>query len=143
MDYNTNFSGQLKFKNDVTSSKLAELNTFLGKDRRTIGYRDDNIYEDGKYGDHWYRINLILLDDFSGIEWNGSMKTYGLEDIVNFLIDKCQLELEGELLAQGEDNDDRWRLVIVDGRAVKIDFPRIGDTITCPCCDVDFTLEGP
>jgi len=141
MGYSTDFKGVLKFKNEFTASKLAEISKYLGKDRRDLGYKDDSIYENGKYGDYWYHIDLELIEDFSGLQWNGSEKTYDLENIINWLMDKCDFELEGELLAQGEDCDDRYILRIVDGRAIRIDQPRIGQRITCPHCDEEFVLE--
>jgi len=145
MGYSTEFTGVLKFKNELTATDLNKLNSFFGKDRRDLGYTDDSIYEEGKYGGYinWYYFNLKLANDFSGIEWDGSEKTIDLESIVNFLIDKSgvDLQLEGELLAQGDDFDDRWRLIMKDGRAVKEDFPRTGQHVVCPFCEKKFTLK--
>jgi len=146
MGYTTDFEGILKFKNDLSNLDLAYLNTFLGNDRRDLGYNDDSIYENGKYGSYWYHIDLELAEDFSGIQWNGTEKCYDMEHIINFITDKMreknpEFELTGELLAQGEDIEDRWRLVMVDGRATKVDFPKAGHKITCPNCEEQFFLE--
>ena len=143
MGYSTNFTGELKFTEELTGSELAALKGFLGQDRRSIGFNNDSIYEGGKYGSYWYHIDLEFLDDFSGIKWNECEKTYDLDCIINWLLDKSGVDfgLTGELLAQGESYDDRWRLAIVDGKAKRIDFPRIGDKITCPHCEEEFILE--
>lgn len=60
--------------------------------------------------------------------------------IANFLIDKMkekypEFGLTGKLIAQGEDIDDRWELVIENGRAVKKETRPIGAAIICPHCD--------
>ena len=141
MGYSTDFEGELKFKREMKASELAALTKVLSKDRRDIGYKDDSIYENGKYGTYWYHIELELTENFDGIKWNGQEKTYDLVGIVNWLIDKFNLELEGELIAQGEDSEDRWKLIIQDGRAIKKEWPKIGQKVTCPYCEHDFILE--
>ncbi len=148
MGYSTDFTGELTFSNDPTASELAYLNKFLGEDRRDLGFADDSVYENGKFGGYWYHIDLELLDDFNGIKWNGAEKTYDLESIINWVTHKMHescytsFKLEGELLAQGERHEDRYRIVMKDGVAHKIDFPRIGQKICCPHCKEEFTLEG-
>ena len=146
MGYSTDFTGELKFKGELQASQLAFLKGFLGEDRRDIGYKDDSVYEGGLFGNYWYHIDLELLEDFSGLKWNGAEKTCCLQDIVNWITVKVReqwpdFELEGELVAQGQTFDDRWRLVMLDGIAKKVDFPRVGDRITCPHCEEEFTLE--
>ena len=147
MGYSTDFEGELKFKKELTGSQLAFLQKFLGKDRRYIGYQNgsDN-YDSDKYGRNWYNIDLKLCDDFGGICWDGSEKTYELDTVVNFLTDKMRLvypdfELTGELNAQGDDMDDRWTLVMEDGIAVRVIIEIKGKKITCPNCEENFILE--
>jgi hypothetical protein len=113
---------------------------FLGKDRRDIGLGSDDIYAQG-YGSYWYHIDYELLPDFSGIQWNGSEKAYDMEHIANFLIDKIKemfpdFALTGKMIAQGEDIDDRWELIIgEDGRAIKRMVKPSGSAIICPHCE--------
>lgn len=83
MGYTTQFEGILKFETPVTTEVLAELSKYLGKDRRDIlGCDDETIYQDGKYGTYWYYIDFELAPDFSGIQWNGSEKSYDMEHII-------------------------------------------------------------
>ena len=136
MGYSTEFKGVLKFKKELFSSELAKLNKFInGNDLWEFGYKKEDY--------KWRYIDLKLTDDFSGLMWNGAEKTYGMEGSVNFLIDKSgiDLQLEGEFLAQGEDYDDRWRLIIKDGRALKIVIPKTGEKVTCPLCNGVFMLN--
>jgi hypothetical protein len=91
-------------------------------------------------------IDLELLDDFSGVKWNGAEKTYDLEEKVNVIIDEMRKEfpnfgLQGEMIAQGEDIEDRWSLLIENGRAIKRDVVITGQKIKCPHCDEYFILE--
>lgn len=148
MGYSTDFDGILKFKSTITGEQLAYLKSFLGKDRRDIGLDGDEVYQNGKYGDYWYHIDYKISDDFSGIEHDGSEKSYQMEHIANFIIDKMKgkhpyFGLTGQLLAQGEEYDDRWFLRIVEDRAVKVDIPMLGDKVSCPHCKVEFVLEEP
>ncbi len=143
MGYTTNFQGALKFTGETTPAVLAELNKYIGKDRREIGYSDDSIYEGGKYGNYWYHFDYELTSEFDGIMWNGSEKSYCMEDIANWLIDKMKQKfpdfgLSGEMQASGEDYDDRWLLKIVDGRAVHEQQILTGEFITCPHCEERF-----
>lgn len=138
MGYSTSFSGNLIFAKELKASELSELNKFLEEDCR----------------DHpeWGNTNLTYIDlklnnDFNGLEWNGSEKTYDLVEKVNFVIDKMQnkcpdFELTGELLAQGEEVGDIWRLVMENNVAYarKIDLSH-KKKITCPHCDKEFFLE--
>lgn len=139
MGYSTEFKGELKFAKPISSEALGYLNSFLGKDRRDIGYGDNNSITG--YGDYWYHIDYELLPDFSGIKWNDSEKSYDMEHIANFLIDKMQekypdFKLTGKMVAQGEEIDDRWELVIgEDGRASNKPIVTVGDAIICPHCE--------
>lgn len=137
MGYTTTFKGELKFSTDLTSKQLGKLKSFLGEDCR----------EHPEWGgrDLTY-IDLELLEDFSGIKWDGSEKTYDLVDKVNLIIkqmrkDYPEFGLEGKLAAQGEDSDDRWFLLIQDGKAVKEDIPLATDEIICPDCGHLFKLS--
>ena len=145
MGYSTNFDGELKFKKELTGSQLAHLKTFLGADRREIGFGEDNSpYESDD--EYWYHIDLGLTDDFSGLKWNGAEKTYDLDCIINFITKQMRkkykdFELIGDLTAQGEEFDDRWKLVMKNGVAKRVDVVIKGKKITCPYCEESFILE--
>jgi len=139
MGYSTDFTGELKFHRELKASQIAELNKYLGKDRREIGWGDDEkAYKTG--GGYWYHINLEFTDDYSGLKWNGSEKTYDLQHIVNFLIARMKekwpdFRLVGELSAQGESVEDRWVLKMNNNVAEKIMVQITGDVIICPHCE--------
>jgi hypothetical protein len=109
MGYNTDFKGELRFVNELNSSSLGLINTFLGQDCRD--------HPEWGINDLTY-INLEFLDDFSGLRWNGKSETYGMVDAVNLIVENMRknyverFRLCGELLAKGESSEDRWELLI-------------------------------
>lgn len=138
MGYNTTFKGELKFTKELTASQLAKLSSMLSEDCRD--------HPEWNAPDLTY-IDLRLLDDFSGLEWDyETEKTYELEELVNVVITEMQKEypdfgLTGKLVAQGEEVDDRWELIIKDGRAIRKDVAVTGKIIICPLCEGKFELE--
>lgn len=140
MGYNTRFRGTLKFTIQLTVPMLAKLNTFLGQDPR-------DHPEWGADRDIGY-IDLVILKDFSGIEWDsGTEKTYGLEKSVNLITREMRKEfpefgLTGELVAQGEAMEDRWVLVMEDGVAHKRKIAITGQRVKCPECSHKFIIES-
>lgn len=138
MGYSTDFLGELKFTTDLTAKQLAKVKSFLGEDCRD--------HPEWNTEDLFY-VNLELLDDFSGLKWDGSEKTNDLDEIVNVVINEMRKEypdfgLEGKLLAQGEELTDRWLLSIENGRAVKKKIELKGTKVTCPHCGEIFILES-
>lgn len=135
MGYNTQFEGCLKFTQELTGTQLAALNLMLEEDCR----------EHPEWGaENLTHIDLQLTNDFSGIEWNGAEKTYDLVEKVNLII--CEMKkvcpdfgLEGQLLAQGEEFGDIWKLIIgEDGFARSQKLTSSGNPTTCPHCGEDF-----
>src|SRR4051812_39080287 len=108
MGYTTKFQGELKFKKELVATQLAHLKNMLGEDCR----------EHPEWGaKDLYYIDLEFTDDFSGLKWSGTEKTYGMERIVQLVIDEMRKKwpdfgLTGRLAAQGEDIEDRWTLAI-------------------------------
>ncbi len=140
MGYTTEFTGILKFKKEPSASELAYLSKFLGEDIRE---HSEWLNPDKAH----YYIQYAIADDYTGIEWDGGEKFYDAEGCVNLIIANMQIKypdfgFDGELLAQGEDYDDRWILRMVNNKAVRVDQPRIGSKITCPHCSKNFILEG-
>ena len=105
MGYSTQFEGVLYFTNPPSAAQLTVLQSM--------------------FDDYDLRIDLEITRDGVGLEWNGAEKTYEMVESVNYILETMQKEwpdfgLRGELLAQGEDIHDRWRLKIVNGRAVSV-----------------------
>lgn len=130
MGYSTDFSGVLTFKKELTGKQIAKIQTFLGADCREHP-------EWGKNDLTW--IDLEFAENFEGLQWNGSEKTYDLVKKVNLITEKMRqefpdFEMEGELLAQGEETGDVWKLVMINGVATKqhVDFMPKGSV--CPHC---------
>jgi hypothetical protein len=128
----------LKFTSEATASQLAELTTILGEDCR----------EHPEWGGEGLTsINLELTDDFTGIQWDGTEKTYELTECVNLILDRMWLKwpqfgLSGTLTAQGEEIEDRWRLTIdAHWRAIEERIALTGTVITCPHCGERIVLE--
>lgn len=138
MGYSTNFTGKLKFKKDLKAKELALLNQFLGKDRRDIGFEEDNkAYI--KNDEYWYHIDFELTPEFDGLQWNGAEKCNDLHHIANFLTRQMRIkypnfELVGEMSAQGEEVKDRWILRMEKGIAKKIPIKLSTKKINCPLC---------
>ena len=140
MGYSTDFSGELRFVHEATVPQLALLNTILGED-----CRDHPEWKAGGL----YRVDLELTEDFTGIRWNGAEKTYGMVDIVNLILRLMKEKwpdfgFYGHMVAQGEDIEDRWTLVIDDaGKAGKEPVVVGGVSVACPHCKKTFRIEGP
>lgn len=142
MGYTTNFEGKLEFKNSITTVDLAYLNQFMGEDIRDHKNWDLHDFPEGVF-----HIDLAITKEFGGIEWNGSEKTYGMVEVVNWLTKQMQkvcpnFVLVGQLIAQGEDLEDRWVLNMENGVAVRRDVVITGKIVTCPHCEESFILEG-
>lgn len=136
MGYTTTFTGSLQFAAEPTAKQLAKLKTMLGIDTRELPNPPPKL-------DY---IDFELCDDFSGIKWNGAEKPYHTVEQVNWLLDEMQKEwpdfrFVGCMAAQGEDCDDRWKLTIIDGRAVRVPDPPVGRKIECPECGRHFILD--
>lgn len=140
MGYHTEFKGELKFTRDLKASELAEVSKFLGEDCRD--HPEWKGTEDLTY------IDLELTPDYSGLQWNDGEKTYNMDKLVNVIIRNMRelgviFGLTGRLVAQGEECDDRWELIIGDhGLAQKKEVAIIGKKIMCPNCEEYFVYEG-
>ena len=116
MGYHTEFSGALQFKNKLTTQQLSRIKQILRQDCRE--------HPDWERPNLTY-IDLALLPDNSGIQWDGSEKTYHMPELVNVMIRQMQKDfpafgLTGVMAAQGSDIGDLWELYIAeDGFAKK------------------------
>jgi hypothetical protein len=141
MGYTTTFKGTLSFVNDVSAKQLAKLHTFFGEDARD--HKEWGISNCASY------IDLRLAKDFSGIEWDdGTEKNYGMVEAVTMIVREMRKEwpdfgLTGSFLAQGEDSDDRWMLVMnEDGTASRNEIVITGQKVECPDCGHKFRVES-
>ena len=135
MGYNTDFSGVLKIACSLTDSDLAVLRSMLGAD-----VREHPEWRDRKGLTY---INLELTPGNIGLQWDGSEKTYMMEEAVNLIIREMREKrpdfgLWGELLAQGEEVGDVWRLRIKDGVAVKENVLTKNLRNICPHCHKEY-----
>ncbi len=136
MGYSTDYKGEFKFTRELVSSEIVKVKSFFGEDCRD--------HTDWKDSDGLYYVNLEFNDDFSGIRWDGCEKTDDLTNYINLIFDNVDIKdfgLTGKMLAQGEDIDDRYEILIKDGRAVHVDTKPSGTKIECPDCGSEFYLE--
>lgn len=116
MGYNTDFEGELLFKDNITVPMLADFKKFLGED-----CRDHKEWEGAK--DFTY-VDLELTSDMLGIQWNGSEKSYNMVEIINMIIHNMRKKYPefgfkgGRMEAKGEDFDDRWAIIVLEDGTV-------------------------
>lgn len=121
MGYTTKFLGTLKFANEITVQQLAKLDGILGEDTRNHPEWDIPT-------DVWVTyVDLETTNDLTGLKWDGSEKTYGMEDLIPLVIrlmreDFPDFGLKGRLFAQGEDVGDVY-YINVDNDIVTITSP--------------------
>lgn len=133
MGYNTDYKGILKFREELKPSELAYLNQFLGED-----IRDHKDWEMNQWSNElYYSIDLKLTDDFSGIQYDGTEKSYKMIAQINYVISqmknvKSDFELVGKFVCQGEDLEDRYEIVIENDEAIKRDLVVKGAIVECP-----------
>jgi len=148
MGYDTEFIGVLKFNKELSGSQLSILNEILGEDFRDFS-PEVKFELTGKRDVSYTFFDLKITDDFSGIEWDGSEKFYDAVEKINIIIKWMRIKapnchdfgLTGSLFARGEDIDDMWNLVMVDGVAKKVVKAPTGKKICCPHCEEEFYYE--
>jgi len=139
MGYTTEFTGMLGFKADPTNKMLRKLINLFGVDSRR---RNDAPKAE------WLYNCFEITAGLDGIEWDGGEKFYGAVDAVNWMTKIMREEypdfsFKGEMLAQGEDVEDLWRLVVDEkGIAKKIEVVLSGNTVVCPECGKSFIYNG-
>lgn len=110
MGYHTEFLGSLKFTKRMTPQQLSHLKNILRHDCRE--------HPEWNAPGLTY-IDLALLPDNSGMQWDGSEKTYNMPELVNVVITQMRrkfldFELSGVMTAQGSEVGDCWELYISD-----------------------------
>ena len=137
MGYHTEFRGSLRFNTKLTETQLSSIKQILREDCRDHPEWDamDLTY-----------IDLALLSDNSGIQWDGSEKTCNMPELVNVIITQMRKEfpgfaLTGVISAQGEVGD-FWELYISDdGIAKKRKLLVTEEIIVCPHCNGTINLS--
>ena len=137
MGYDTKFKGILEFTEPLTDTQYEDLKDFMGIDCRTMP-------EWNKYGDLTW-IDLIIDTSGNGIVWDGSEKSYDMVEKVNLLVQEMQKKypnfgLRGEMIAQGDDINDRWKLVMENGMAFKRTAYILNNEVSCPYCGKAFMI---
>lgn len=124
MGYSTRFEGELKFVHSLIFDEWRELNQLLGADIRDFpGLNDNAPFRLG-----FTFIDLEYTDNLDGLRWDGSEKTWGMIDQINFISHQMRkinpkFQLEGEMRACGEEFGDMWLLKIDNnGRAYREDL---------------------
>jgi len=140
MGYTTTFTGALKFEPELVGGELAILNKIFGEDVREHP-------EWGIEGDPGFSyVDLKISDDFRGIEWDGSEKSYEMCKQVNLVMKLMKekipdFNLIGEMSAQGEEALDRWTLVMKEGVAYDSKVTIDGDVYKCPHCEGEVIIN--
>tara|TARA_Y100000310_G_C20685685_1_gene818792 strand:+ start:799 stop:1224 length:426 start_codon:yes stop_codon:yes gene_type:complete len=134
MGYSTDFNGILYFTKGLNRNEKNELEKFLGADCREHP--------------EWKSPNLTFIDlefsyDESGLEWDGSEKTYDLAEKINLIVKEMKKKfpdfgLVGEMIVQGQEMDDRWLLKIENGIAKETQLITISEKVKCPHCGEEF-----
>jgi len=134
MGYNTDFDGTLYFTKSLFDDEIRHLNSILGED-----IRDHPEWGIGKQDFCW--IALQFNSEFTGLVWDGSEKTYAMENQIKVIIELMQrvmpdFGLEGTLLAQGADISDRFTIHVKDNKITLRPDSLFydGKEIICPHC---------
>lgn len=142
MGYTTDFSGAIKVEPPLSPEEIAFINKFAATRRMdreegpyfvdgpglcgqggTPGIRDYNRPPKGQPG-LW--CQWVATEDGQFIEWDGGEKFYASVDWMIYLIEHFLARhacadlpflqknhvLNGEILAQGESINDRWKLIV-------------------------------
>lgn len=150
MGYDTDYQGILKFNKELAASQLGILNEILGADFRDFSKEVQKELVPNANAETPSYINLELTKDFSGIQWDGSEKSYAMVSCVNAVTiwmrhkaPYCEdFAFVGTMHCQGEAMDDRWDLIMEDGIAMEVKTPPSGVKIECPHCEESFYYEG-
>lgn len=119
MGYNTDFDGQVTIDPPLSEKEVAFINAFA-----------DERHEDATMPGIWCQW---IADDLDFIEWDGNEKFYDAAEWMKYIIDnfigkdpiakRGNPDLNflqghvcnGEIEAQGEEAEDRWKIVVEDG----------------------------
>ena len=108
MGYTTDFSGSIRIDPPLTKAEQIRVNDFA-----------EERHEGAEFPGIW--CQWVATEDGTELEWDGGEKFYNSAAWMRWLISTYLADtglathtLNGEIDAQGEDPDDRWRLYVVD-----------------------------
>lgn len=124
MGYTTEFTGSLYFTCSMTEEMTKKLESYFDEDARD--HKDWTIPLDKWNYPCFNYIDIQINKAGNGIEWTGSEKTYGMTEIIQFVLfemrkDYPQFSLIGVMEAQGEEVGDHWFLIADGDRAFQVD----------------------
>ena len=112
MGYSTDFSGSLDIHPALTPEVMQEINEFC--DDRHDGH-EIGIWCDWQVG-----------EDGDLIQWNESEKSYAmkewLEHLIREFIAPTGSKVNGVVMAQGEDAEDRWDIEVLDNVVTRTEY---------------------
>lgn len=145
MGYNTNYDGEITITN-IDLEKVRHLRKYLGNDKRDLQKLHPSLVPvlslDTLPFNHF---DLELTENLSALIWNGSEKSYGIDDMLIFLKAECGLTYEeGDFfVCQGEEPGDRYKIIIKDGDPVNISMTLSEGITTCPECGHHYDINDP
>jgi hypothetical protein len=111
MGYSTSFEGAFLITPPLSRERATQLNAKLDEDLYEVGF-------DTRWCD--WRVSA----DGSLLGWNGSEKSYSMEEWLIWLVDTVLGPeghvLNGEVLAQGENHNDTWKLIASDNFVTRL-----------------------
>ena len=139
MGYNTNFEGYLLFNRKLTLEEIEVVLEVL---------ESEDYIRSGTFP-YISRLDLMMDREYTGIQWDGMEKTKYLPEKINHFIKviKGQIadfSLTGTMLAQGEDLNDRWAIIMDKNgvaREVKIVLGKEDKPLCCPSCKTEILVE--
>lgn len=138
MGYTTQFQGVVKIKPELTASQIKFIEGMFGD------MREWNPEEAKRLDFTWF--DFTFNDTLDGLKWDGTEKFYDATEKMQYIIDRVvekwpNIKFEGILQAQGEEFDDRWKLVVKNNKATKVPVKIEGRVVECPNCNEKFELE--
>jgi len=141
MGYSTDFIGELYFKEPLNIQQRKEVEKFCGEDLR------NHPEWEPTNGMTW--MDLEVNDDWTGLRWDGSEKTYDLCEKINLIVREMRKKWpefgfkSGRIEAQGEAMEDKWYMVPKeDGFVESKSFPQLKEKVECPHCGESFSIDG-
>lgn len=127
MGYDTRFKGSIRIEPPADPTLMLAVNDYC---------RDENKERGGRFPAFGWGDWVVSADGATIGHDSGTEKSYEMEAwlrvlIRDFLAPAGRI-LNGSMLAQGEDVEDRWNLVVVNNEVSRVDDkPK---TIQCPEC---------
>lgn len=144
MGYRTTYIGKIKFTQELIAKQIAFLSEIMGEDIRD--YPEWNKFWTRKTEPHYY-IAVEFTKEFDGLIWDGSEKVNDMDNILQFIINIMRSKwpefgLDGSIVAQGENFNDRYTITINGNTVEKIPMIVTGTAVKCPECGYKFVFKG-